>query len=236
MSPTIYQPASFQVEFSFTKVKIWAVQNKATKPDVTDDFLEYCKLRDDPEIAFYLFKGCSRKWINENNEERGSSGISTLWPILTNIFFKDYLNKVKDGESPNNISPIIKYNLSDGLSALWMGDLETEFMEKVQSNIKMNPVGILFAPHHGRSSGKVPKGWLDQMQPKIVIIGEASSEHLDYYTGYNTITQNSAGDITFECDSTKIHIYVSSDKYRVSFLENEYQTNNFGYYIGTLNV
>ena len=117
-----------------------------------------------------------------------------------------------------------------------MGDLETEFMEKVQSNIKMNPVGILFAPHHGRSSGKVPKGWLDQMQPKIVIIGEASSEHLDYYTGYNTITQNSAGDITFECDSTKIHIYVSSDKYRVSFLENEYQTNNFGYYIGTLNV
>ena len=78
--------------------------------------------------------------------------------------------------------------------------------------------------------------WLDEMDPKIIIIGEAPSGNLNYYQGYDTITQNSAGDIIFECTEGKVHIYVSSDTYSVDFLDNENKADTYGYYIGTLNL
>ncbi|MBP7067673.1 MAG: hypothetical protein KBB04_05275 [Methanothrix sp.] len=60
--------------------------------------------------------------------------------------------------------------------------------------------------------------------------------YLNYYDGYNTITQNSAGDITFECDSGKTHIYVSNPDYLVDSLDDENLQDSYGKYIGTLNV
>ncbi len=75
------------------------------------------------------------------------------------------------------------------------------------------------------------------MQPELIIIGEAPSEYLNYYEGYNTITQNSAGDITFDCVEGKVHIYVSEKYYSVEFLHDGRMGNNYGgYYIGTLEL
>ncbi|MCK5592198.1 MAG: hypothetical protein KAI72_09615 [Candidatus Pacebacteria bacterium] len=68
-----------------------------------------------------------------------------------------------------------------------------------------------------------------------MIIGEASSEDLNYYEGYDINTQNSAGDIMFECLSRKTHIYVSNDDHSVDFLDNENMPDTYGKYIGTLN-
>jgi len=102
--------------------------------------------------------------------------------------------------------------------------------------VKIGSVDVLFAPHHGRDTGKVPGDWLRSMNPKIVIVGEAPSVYLNYYDGYNTITQNSAGDITFECDSGKTHIYVSNPDYLVDSLDDENLQDSYGKYIGTLNV
>ena len=60
---------------------------------------------------------------------------------------------------------------------------------------------------------------------------------LDYYKGYNTITQNSAKDITFSCETGKVHVYVSNNSYSVDFLNDESCKNDFdGYYIGTFDV
>jgi len=116
-----------------------------------------------------------------------------------------------------------------------MGDLETDFMEKVEDEIAMDSADILFAPHHGRDSGKVPSKWLQEMDPNLIIIGECPSEHLNYYDGYNTITQNSAGDITLECVTGKVRIYVSADDYSVDFLDwEDVGDNHQGCYIGTL--
>ena len=109
-------------------------------------------------------------------------------------------------------------------------------MERIQDKLDLPPVDILFAPHHGRDSGKVPQKLLKQMSPKIIVIGEAPSGHLNYYRGYNTITQNSAGDIVFECDTKQVHVYVSSDSYGVDFLTDCGRTNSYGYYIGTLEL
>ena len=214
----------------------YCVKNEATKKDETEDFKKYCKLRDGDK-HFYIYKGCSRKWMNESDDERGSSGINILWPDTNNKDYKDALEKAKNGNSPNNISPIIKYSLNEGVKILWMGDLETEFMEKIEDDVDIPGIDILFAPHHGRDSGRVPKSWLDKMTPQIIIIGEAPSGNINYYQGWDTITQNSAGDIIFECETGKVHIYVSNENYSVDFLDNEWKYDrDDGYYLETIKV
>lgn len=214
----------------------YCVKNAATKKDETADFKRYRQLRDHPTKAFYIYKGCTRKWMNESDEVRKSSGISILWPDTRDQRFKDALTRAAQGESPNNISPIMRYSLQQGVTAIWMGDLETDFMEAIQNNITLPNTDLLFAPHHGRKSGRVPKRWLEQITPKIVIVGEAPSSDLDYYRGYNTITQNTAGDIVFECGRGVVHVYVSSPTYSVRFLENHGLPPHDGYYLGSLRV
>jgi beta-lactamase superfamily II metal-dependent hydrolase len=225
------------LEYLDDKMKLlnfYCVWNEATKKDSTDDFDRYCSLRDSDK-AFYLVAGCRRKWLNQSDEgERGGSGINILWPETANEYYKAALKAAKNGKDPNNISPIIKYSLQDGATILWMGDMETDFMENIKDDFRLPAVDILFAPHHGRDSGKVPQSLLDQMSPKIIVIGEALATHLNYYDGYNTITQNSAGDIIFECTDKMIHIYISNYSYEVDFLEDYSCDDTYGYYLGTL--
>ncbi len=215
-------------------VNFYCVENKATKPDQTDSFDRYCELRD-ADKAFYLFQNCSRKWLNDSDDTRRSSGITIVWPVTGNADYQSALHAAAEGESPNNISPIIKYSLKDGANVLWMGDLETEFMESISDSLDLPAVDILFAPHHGRDTGKVPESMLTEMSPKIVVIGEAPSEHLNYYEGYDTITQNSAGDIVFDCVGAKVHVFCSNE-YEVDFLDDENQARDGLCYVGTLNL
>jgi beta-lactamase superfamily II metal-dependent hydrolase len=216
----------------------YCVKNEATKSDETYGFKRYKKLRS-AENVFNIYRNCSRKWMNQSDDERGSAGINFQWPKTDNSDYKDALEKVKNGESPNNISPIFTYSLNDNATFIWMGDLENDFMEKIKNTITLPSIDILFAPHHGRKSGKVPKKMMDEMDPKIVIMGEAPSSNLDYaaYDNYNKITQNSAGDIVFDCDDGKVHIYVSNENYSVDFLTNEYLSNKYDcYYLGTQKI
>jgi beta-lactamase superfamily II metal-dependent hydrolase len=216
-------------------LNFYCTKNNATKEDETDDFQHYRTLHDS-EKAFYIEKGCSRKWMNQESDERGSSGINILWPKTDHDSYNQALDEAAEGGSPNNLSPIIKYSLTDGATVLWMGDLETDFMEKIRSAVSWPRVDILFAPHHGRETGKIPDAVLKKMDPKIIVIGEAPSEHLNYYNGYNTITQNSAGDIVFECETGKVHVFVSDEDYAVDFLDFEEDVSGDGNYIGTLAV
>ena len=214
----------------------YAVNNQTTKEDKTDDFKEYCELRDS-EKAFYLEKNCKRMWMNLKGKGRGSAGINILWPEVKNKHYKDSLQKAKKGESPNNISPIIQYSLKNSVKILWMGDLEADFMENIENDVSFEKVDILFAPHHGRESGKVPESWLDKLKPEIIVIGEAPSKNLNYYQDFNTIKQNSAGDILFDCITNKVHIYTGSLSYKEGFLANEQLEGNYGlYYLGTFTV
>lgn len=212
----------------------YCVKNNATKPDETDSFTKYCELRDSTK-AFYISAGCSRKWMNLEGNGRGSSGINILWPKLDNEDFKSALEEAAAGESPNNISAVIKYSLNRGATVLWMGDLETDFMEAVEGDLVLPAVDILFAPHHGRDSGKIPESTLQKLNPKLIVIGEAPSEDLNYYQGYNTITQNTAGDILFECVDGKVHVF-TSNKYDVDFLDDESRVWAGYHYVGTLNL
>lgn len=218
-----------------TKVlNFYCVKNEATKDSKTTSFRKYRELRDGNK-AFYISKGCKRKWMNEADEERAQSGIHILWPDPNNEDYKDALELAKNGESPNNISAVIQYSLESGATMLWMGDLETEFMEAIESELALPKVAILFAPHHGRESGRIPDSMLTKMSPKIIVVGEAPSDHLHYYPDYNAITQNTAGDIVFACESGKVHVFTSNE-YDVDFLDDESMTFGNLHYAGTLNL
>lgn len=221
-------------------LNFYCVTNSATKEEETDDFKHYCELRDG-EHHYYIFKGCKRKWMNDHDstdpEDNGSSGIDCLWPITTNDYFQAAQEDAKDGLAYNNLSPIIKYSLNEGASILWMGDMEHDFLEYIKDEVRWPSIDVLFAPHHGRSSGKVSADVLKKLAPNLIIIGEAPSKDLDYYQDYNTITQNSAGDITFNCTEGYTHIYLSNSNYTydTSFLEQRLEPNtNLGVYIGSL--
>ena len=217
----------------------YCVANEDTKDDETEDFKRYCELRDSKEKAFYIYRDCSRCWMNKNDDEKkyGSSGINILWPIVDNEDYQNELLNVKEGKSSNNISPIIKYSLNNGVTVLSFGDLESSFMEKIKDTIELPEADIIFAPHHGRSSGKIPKEWMESINPKMVIIGEAPSEKIDYLSGYNTITQNTAGDIILDCSTGIVDIYVSNENYSVNFLENNKKANDYNStYSGPLNL
>ena len=215
-------------------LNFYAVKNSVTKETKTDDFKRYKKLRDG-DRAFYIFKDCKRRWMNQSDEVREQAGINIHWPITSNRYFKKALEDSEDGKSPNNISPVIRYSLNGGVDMAWFGDLETDFMEKIKDEIAWPDIDILFAPHHGRDSGKIPKSILEDMDPKIVVVGEAPSKNLNYYADYNTITQNSAGSIYFECVKNWVHIYVGSSTYVVDFLEDK-AANTYENYIGSLAV
>ena len=219
-------------------LNFYCVKNNAIKEQTTEDFKEYCKLRDSDK-AFYLEEGCSRCWMNRNDDEKkyGAAGISIIWPKIGNSEFKKALNAAAEGKSPNNISPIIKYSLKDGVTVLWFGDLEYDFMEKVTDDINLEHADIIFAPHHGRESGKIPEEWLKIISPAIIIIGEAPSDQINYYEKFHTITQNTAKDIMLECEEGKVNIYVSNENYKVDFLKNDYLEDFYGgKYIGTLHI
>lgn len=213
----------------------YCVENKAAKKDESDDFKYYCELRDGTKV-FHVSKGCSRRWINLEDEERGAAGINFLWPDLDNNDYREALKQAAAGTAFNNISPIFTYGVNDGVSAMWMGDLEHEFQEKIKDYVKWPQVDILFAPHHGRKSGHISAEILEKLSPKIIIIGEAPSKYLNYYQGYNTITQNTAKDITFNCVDKLVHIYFSEKEYKydLSFLTNiSMDDSNLGYYKGS---
>lgn len=197
----------------FGILNFYRVDNDTTKKGTeTDDFKRYKKLRDDSKKSFELKKGCKRKWMNESDDERDGAGLYCLWPITDNNLYKEALKTAADGGSPNNISPAVKY-LVGKFSFLWMGDMETDMQEEFDKKVTNTHMTIVFAPHHGRKSGHIPSSLMDKLTPKLVIVGEAPSDELDYYSEYDTITQNTAGDILFETNGDYLDVFVSESGY-----------------------
>ena len=216
-------------------INFYCVKNEAIKNDETDNFKKYCELRDSDK-AYYIYKGCQRKWMNLKSDERGCAGINFLWPDTDNEEYKNALENVKNGEKYNTISPVFTYSVQDSVKIMWMGDMEHDFLENIKDEIEWPEIDILFAPHHSRNSGTVSSDVLDRLAPQIIVVGEAPSKYLNYYTGYNTIKQNSAGDITFDCADDYVHVYVEKDSYsyNTDFLENKSKQNkDFGKYLGS---
>lgn len=220
----------------------YAVSNEIPENKDDSSLTKYIEIK--KKYNYSIEEGISRKWLNDGDNEHGSSGINFKWPILTNQAFKDALTKVKNGEEVNNICPVFTYTIKEGARYMWMGDLLTGMQEEYYSACKNNipKVDILFQPHHGRTTGAVPEELLNAIDPQIIIIGNAPSKHIDYGDSRKTITQNAAGDLTFVNEDDYIHIYSQNkvnnlpDNLEQIFekaLKNVYEPT---YYCGSLKV
>ena len=206
------------------KFAIWnfyCVKNEATKKNPSQDFKYYVKLRDSETnvIVHHLTKGCRWRWMNDEGEgddgcDYGSAGIHVLWPDKDDDEVKKWLKSAADGKTYNNISPIIIYRCHNSAVAMWMGDVETDYVEKIKDKVNWPKVDILFAPHHGRDTAKLPESVLKDLSPKVVVIGEGQSNELNYYSEYDTLTQNRAKNITFVCRAGKVDVFSSSESYK----------------------
>ena len=217
-------------------LNFYCVKNEIEKSPKTEDFKKYCELRDSSK-AFYIKKVCSRNWMNQSTEDRGSAGINIKWPDYDNMFFLNALAEANKGESPNDISPIITYSLQENITIYWFGDMETDYMNNIIDDVNWTEADVVFAAHHGRSSGRIPTDILKKIKPKIVVIGNAPSEFLDYYIGYETITQNTAGDVVIQCEGKTADFFVSNPDYKTppTNLKMIYGKSLEGYiYIGSL--
>lgn len=81
-----------------------------------------------------------------SDEERGSSGINILWPITSNKDFQEELQKAKNGESYNNLSPIITYSLQNGATIIWRGIWKVISWRKIKDEINLPKANVLFCP------------------------------------------------------------------------------------------
>lgn len=160
-----------------------------------------------------IYHGIERRWLNDKDENNGSSGIRFLWPDVHNEKFKHILKNVAQGDDINNICPIFTYTIKNGATYMWMGDLETEMQQAYYDEYKdsIPNVDILFQPHHGRTSGKIPCDLLNALNPKIIVIGNAPAKHIEYGDSRQTLTQNTSGDIVFENEEGRVHIYTQKE-------------------------
>ena len=137
-----------------------------------------------------------------------------------------------------DISAVIKYSLEGGVTALWMGDLETDFIGKRSKESLTSPRWTsssrrtVMAETAGRSQAPAAED--------VSVTSSSSASHPasipTTILGYNTITQNCAGDIIFECEGDAVHVFTSND-YDVDFLDYEEGRWRPGYYyLGTLSV
>lgn len=93
---------------------------------------------------------------------------------------------------------------------LFSGDTHDEswnhIIEKYSDDVKNTDV--LFAPHHGRDSGR-DYHFLDVVKPRVTLFGNASSEHLAYEKyPKSKITNNQAGYVVLDITETEITFYV----------------------------
>lgn len=222
----------------------YAVDNKRPTDNNDNSLTRYHHLLANNNFA--ISRGISRAWLNKANDDNESSGINFLWPDLNNEKFKKALTLVSNGEKINNICPIFTYSVKNGATYMWMGDLETDMQQAYYNEYKNNipQVDILFQPHHGRKSGAVPNDLLEALNPQLIIIGNAPSEHIDYGDSKQTITQNTAGDICLENDGKEVHVYTKNkiENKPTCLKTKQGKGNVYGYsivdwyYIGTLTI
>lgn len=131
---------------------------------------------------------------------------------------------------------------------LFAGDSEDGSWEYILANHKadVTNVDVLFAPHHGRDSGRSYE-FLKTVQPRVTLFGNASSKHLAYDSYQSTgnrkntrITNNQAGYVVLNCTDSHLSVYVKNYQFMVNFRDKRrwetspYNTKFQGYHLTSL--
>lgn len=204
----------------FNISNFWDTNNKKEISDKADsggynmeDWKFYKNLRDGkitPSTRLTYYSGNSNLYYNEDN-------IQILSP--TPAILKS-CNEKKDW---NDSSYVLLYTPPKKGGGHWKilfaGDSEDLTWEHIIKNHsdKVKNIDILFAPHHGRDSGR-NFGYLKSLTPTITLFGNANSNHLAYAKYPETrITNNQAGYIILDISEEQIEVLVKNFDFAKDF-------------------
>lgn len=195
------------------------------------DFYQSIRNSSESPKALNLLTGATGEYYNKPN---GGDGLYILAPT------KDLVDEANENKDYNNLSYVILYK-THGHKIIFGGDSEDKEWDYILDNHKEEAknVDILIAPHHGRTTGGNDK-YLDVLNPKLTLFGNAKSDYLDYDSwnrrGLKHYTNNEGG--SFALDTSHeygIRVYCDYEKFAKSINTSTYYKPDIkGWYMETI--
>jgi competence protein ComEC len=167
-----------------------------------DIYASLRKSKTDPKRLLYLSGEPSKDFWNKD-------GLLVLSPTT---FLLETANELDDW---NDASYVLLYRTKSGRRAIFPGDSHEGTWKHILDvhADKVSNIDLLIAPHHGRGSDRDFK-FLDILNPRLTLFGNASSEHLAY-DAWNSrnlphITNNQAGSIIVDFDGSSSPVYCTN--------------------------
>lgn len=134
------------------------------------------------------------------------------------------VQEAKDKEDYNKSSYVLLFTAAGSKKIVFAGDSDDDAWDSIMQcyGAELENIDLLIAPHHGRKTGGCSK-YLDELNPKLSLFGNAQSEYLDYDSWYNKglkyITNNQAGNIIIEFDNILCaNVYVSNYNFALYYV------------------
>ncbi|OVE67976.1 hypothetical protein CCS79_13555 [Clostridium diolis] len=194
--------------------KDWGRYNK-------EDWKFYQSIRKNSKMPKVLNLYAGTKGYCYNQDENGNSGADGLYILAPT---KELVEEANSSEEYNDCSYVILYKTNDK-KIVFAGDSAEKTWDYILENHKdqVENVDILIAPHHGRKTGGNDE-YLDILNPKLTLFGNAKSEHLDYSSWNNRkldhITNNQADNIILDTNGSDLDVYVTYENFAKTRDEN----------------
>lgn len=135
----------------------------------------------------------------------------------------ELLKQANKNEDYNDLSYVLLFTPPKSKNRKWKilfaGDSDDATWKYILDNHKelVTDIDVLFAPHHGRDSGR-NFDFLKTLNPKVTLLGNASSKHLAY-SSYKSIriTNNQAGYVIIDINENEIVFYVKNYEFARDF-------------------
>ncbi len=203
----------------FSVIHTWDTNNnKSLKPEGFgggynyEDWKFYENLRDgkaDTKRLTLHSGDCGNFWNDDNIK------VLCTTPTL--------LKAANDAGDHNDASYVLLYTPPKKNGGVWKilfaGDSHDGSWEHIIETYskEVGNLDILFAPHHGRDSGR-DYDFLKVLTPTVTLFGNASSEHLAYDKYPPTrITNNQAGYVVIDITESRINLYVKNEEFSRAF-------------------
>lgn len=230
---------------TFEVLNFWDTENTKVMDENTswgkykeEDWKFYQEIRksDTSPKVMHLYSGSYGQYYNQ--DENGNSGADGLYLLAPTPELVEEANRT---EEYNDCSYVILYRTGDGKKVVFAGDSAEKTWDYILENHKedVTDVDVLVAPHHGRKTGGNDE-YLDVLNPKLTLFGNAKSQYLDYDSwnrrNLDHITNNEANCIILNtAGENGIDVYVTYETFarrrnEETFFSNEYN----GWYIMTI--
>lgn len=206
---------------TFDVLNFWDTKNTKMMGDNSDwgrynkadwDFYQKVRTSSSSPVVLYLYAGQKGKYYNQTEDcKSGGDGLYLLAPTV------DLVKEANKSEEYNDCSYVILYRTGNNKKIIFAGDSAQKTWDYILENYEedVKDVDVLIAPHHGRKTGGNDE-YLDVLNPKLTLFGNAKSKHLDYSSwnnrGLDHITNNQANSIIINTNGkTGMDVYVTYD-------------------------